>query len=262
MTGPLLAGSQFLSLRQPFTPRILATISQTLKARAPAVCVQADAEPVRARAGVLVPLCNVNDVPGILFEVRGKALRTHSGEVSFPGGRVDDTDASILNAALRETHEELGIVPERVEVLGEFGPAERTLRGDMRVWPYVGFIHHSTSRLQRPSLDTPLPSVDLEVIRSQKELTEVADVFHLPLAEIPSRIRPSFFRGHRPYNAIEVSDLAIPGRYNLQTRNSPLQSEEDDSEIGPSGDPGTKLEIWGLTGWYLTLLTRIIQGEM
>ena len=47
------------------------------------------------------------------------------------------TDASILDAALRETHEELGIVPDRVEVLGGFGPAERTLRGDMRVWPYV-----------------------------------------------------------------------------------------------------------------------------
>ncbi|KAL1747896.1 NUDIX hydrolase domain-like protein [Schizophyllum fasciatum] len=262
MSAPLLAGCQFLSLRQPFTPRILATISQTLKARAPTTCTQADKEPVRARAGVLVPLCNVDDVPGILFEVRGKALRTHSGEVSFPGGRVDDNDASILQAALRETHEELGIVPERVEVLGEFGPVERTVKGDMRVWPYVGFIHRDVS-CHQSGPDDPLPSIDLEAVREQKALAEVADVFHLPLAEIKARIRPSHFRGHRPYNPVEVSDLAIPGRYSAQTRNSPLQpSDEDDSEIGPSGDPRAKLEIWGLTGWYLTLLTRIMQGEM
>lgn len=42
-----------------------------------------------------------------------------------------------METALRETHEELGIQPERVEVLGEFGPPELTLRGDMRVWPFV-----------------------------------------------------------------------------------------------------------------------------
>ncbi|TRM65268.1 NUDIX hydrolase domain-like protein [Schizophyllum amplum] len=261
MTSPILAGSQFLSLRKPFTPRILSAISQTLKARAPAVCFPTDSEPVRGQAGVLVPLCNVNEVPGILFEVRGKALRTHSGEVSFPGGRVDDTDESIQDAALRETHEELGIVPGQVQILGEFGPFERTLRGDMRVWPYVGFIHRDIAR-PHYGPDDPLPSVDLHAIREQKALAEVADVFHLPLAEIQPRTRLSYFRGHQPYNAVNVSDLAAPGRYAAMTRNSPLQSDEDDSEMGASGDPEAKLEIWGLTGWYLTLLTRIMQGDM
>ena len=78
---------------------------------------------------------------------------------SFPGGRVDNvgiiqgvllhsnvdienhyfrsqSDASLLEAALRETHEEVGIHPDQIEVLGRFGPPELSL-GGMRVWPYV-----------------------------------------------------------------------------------------------------------------------------
>jgi len=47
------------------------------------------------------------------------------------------TDASFLDGALRETEEELGIRPEEVQVLGEIGPPEVNLRGDMRVWPYI-----------------------------------------------------------------------------------------------------------------------------
>lgn len=49
----------------------------------------------------------------------------------------EQTDASPKETALRETHEELGIQPELVDVLGEFGPPEFNLRGDMRVWPFV-----------------------------------------------------------------------------------------------------------------------------
>ena len=79
---------------------------------------------------------------------------------SFPGGRVDEvsgsenrrallgpnsdaddysllqTDETTLAAALRETQEEVGIQPDQVEILGRFGPPERSL-GGMRVWPYV-----------------------------------------------------------------------------------------------------------------------------
>ena len=47
------------------------------------------------------------------------------------------TDESFMSGALRETHEELGIDPAQIEVLGEIGPPEANLRGDMTVWPFV-----------------------------------------------------------------------------------------------------------------------------
>lgn len=72
---------------------------------------------------------------------------------SFPGGRVDEVNIyfnlrhynarrvhqgeSFFAAALRETHEELGIPPSCIEILGQIGPPEVNLRGDMNVWPYV-----------------------------------------------------------------------------------------------------------------------------
>lgn len=67
---------------------------------------------------VLLPLIEVNGEWHILYEVRSSALETQPGEVSFPGGRVEDGE-SPLQAALRETCEELGIAPEQIEYAGE-----------------------------------------------------------------------------------------------------------------------------------------------
>jgi nudix motif 8 len=50
---------------------------------------------------------------------------------------IDKTDESLMSGALRETQEELGIDPAQIEVLGEIGPPETTLLGDMTVWPFV-----------------------------------------------------------------------------------------------------------------------------
>jgi len=131
--SPRLA-SPYLSLTSPLTGRSLTSIRGALQA---ALAKQASTaqELHVANAAVLIPLCNVDNKPGILLEVRGK-LRSHSGEVSFPGGRVDNTDKSFLDAALREANEELGIQSEQVQILGEVGPPELSL-GKMRVWPYV-----------------------------------------------------------------------------------------------------------------------------
>jgi 8-oxo-dGTP pyrophosphatase MutT (NUDIX family) len=54
--------------------------------------------------------------------VRGSGLRHHTGQVSFPGGRLEHPGESIEDAALREAHEEIGVIPSDVDVLGRLTP--------------------------------------------------------------------------------------------------------------------------------------------
>ncbi|KAI0705171.1 NUDIX hydrolase domain-like protein [Cytidiella melzeri] len=256
-----------LSLTAPFTRRSLDTICSALHE----TYVEDAYDTSETHAAVLVPLCNVNNKPGILLEVRGK-LRTHSGEVSFrsfPGGRVDDTDVSILAAALRETQEEVGSHAEQVEILGRFGPPEKSLSG-LRVWPYVGFIHstrHPSPSFSKPDRDldegsdTPLPSLSLSSLVLSK--TEVAHAFHLPLSDLQSapRLHEYLFRGGSPYFAVDVSDIIR--RYasgEVVSSDGPAVSWASDpeqrDEIG--GGREGRLEVWGLTGWYLNVFMKTL----
>ena len=70
------------------------------------------------KAAVLVPLyldeCELHAV----FTKRRQDLRRHPGEISFPGGRQDDRDADLIHTAEREAHEEIGLPPDAVEILG------------------------------------------------------------------------------------------------------------------------------------------------
>ena len=68
-------------------------------------------------AAVLVPVVH-GERPGILLTKRAAKLRSHAGQVAFPGGRVERTDASVEAAALREAEEESGLHPRDVEVVG------------------------------------------------------------------------------------------------------------------------------------------------
>lgn len=70
------------------------------------------------RAAVLVPLVARGDTPTVLLTRRAEHLRAHAGQVSFPGGRAEPEDDGPTGTALREAHEEVGIEPTRVDVLG------------------------------------------------------------------------------------------------------------------------------------------------
>ncbi len=110
-------------------------------------------------AAVLVPIVD-RPQPTVLFTLRADHLPTHAGQVSFPGGRVHDDDESVIATALRETHEEVGVASDHIEVLGFLEPFN-TGTG-FSVIPVVGFVH---------------PDHTLSV-----NAGEVAEAFEVPLA--------------------------------------------------------------------------------
>ncbi|KAG2011691.1 NUDIX hydrolase [Coprinopsis cinerea AmutBmut pab1-1] len=235
-------------LTKPFTPKSLRKLGSLLDTQPIEPCAPHEA---RGNAAVLVPFCNVDNEPSILFELRARSLRSHSGEISFPGGRVDETDPSFIYSALRETKEELGIDHTKVEFLGRFGPPEYNLKGNMKVWPLVGFLH-ATDASRRIGEEEPFPSIDMDIIRQQASPDEVATAFHVPLSTFlaPSRLRSSLFRGERPYWVLDVTDI-VSQHVDVEP---PRPGRDGEDEVG-AGVEG-KIEVWGLTGWYISLLMR------
>jgi len=111
-------------------------------------------------ASVLVPIAARELAPTVIFTQRSAQLKDHSGQVSFPGGRVDAGDATPEATALREAREEIGLDPARVEVLGRM-PEYRTGTG-FRITPVVGIV-------------TPPFAL-------RAEASEVKEIFEVPLA--------------------------------------------------------------------------------
>lgn len=89
------------------------------------------------QAAVLIPIVR-RPQPGLLLTQRSIHLRKHAGQVAFPGGAVDDTDASVIAAALREAEEEVAIPPSAVEVIGVLPPVDSVT--GYQVTPVVGII--------------------------------------------------------------------------------------------------------------------------
>jgi 8-oxo-dGTP pyrophosphatase MutT (NUDIX family) len=90
-------------------------------------------------AAVLVALYVTDGELHAVFTQRREDLRRHAGEISFPGGRRDDTDSDLLFTALRETQEEIGLEPDAVNVIGALQPTP-TIATGYAVYPFVGLI--------------------------------------------------------------------------------------------------------------------------
>lgn len=104
----------------------------------------------RTRAAVVVALRDSPEPTGV-FTVRNGGLRTHAGQVSFPGGRIDAEDADEIAAALREAHEEIGLDPDAAQPLGYLDcldtvsgycvtPVVARLEADARIAPQSGEV--------------------------------------------------------------------------------------------------------------------------
>jgi len=145
-------------------------------------------------AAVLVPLVDRNGRVQLLLTQRTPHLDNHAGQISFPGGRVEEADASREETALRETEEEIGLPRSAVALLGRL-PVYDNLSG-FRITPVVGWI-------EPPFVLKPDPF-------------EVAAAFEAPLEhflETANYQRREFhFRGrHRHYMAIPYEGRYIWG---------------------------------------------------
>jgi 8-oxo-dGTP pyrophosphatase MutT (NUDIX family) len=120
-----------------------ASLSEAAETLARRLITPAEAEKLDVHgdteAAVLVPLYDWPADPGLILTERHGELRRHAGEISFPGGRRDDSDESLAGAALREAEEEIALRPTDVELVGALPPVGTFVTG-YKVFPFVGLI--------------------------------------------------------------------------------------------------------------------------
>lgn len=132
-------------------------------------------------AAVLVGLIDRGAGLHVVLTKRSSRLKHHPGQIAFPGGKVDEGDADVTAAALREAWEEVGLRPEQVEVLGHL-PAHETVTS-FTVTPVLGLIRDGFDPVAEPG--------------------EVEEVFEVPLAHLadPAHylVQSRRWRGQRRY---------------------------------------------------------------
>ena len=103
----------------------------------------------RTEAAVLVPMHGWPDNPGLIFTERRSDLSRHAGEISFPGGRRDEGE-ELVDTALREAEEEIGLSRGNVELVGALAPIG-TFVTNYKVHPFVGLIEQGLRFEPNPS---------------------------------------------------------------------------------------------------------------
>ncbi|WP_047150364.1 NUDIX hydrolase [Aneurinibacillus tyrosinisolvens] len=111
------------------------------------------------RAAVMIPLVEINGELHVLFEIRAHTLKRQPGEICFPGGKIDEADATEQDAAIRETCEELGLEREDVQIIESLG---------VLIPPHASSIYSFVGKIN-----------DHKKISPNKE--EVEEVFYVPL---------------------------------------------------------------------------------
>ena len=146
--------------------------------------ILAHEQPIRP-AAVLVPVVD-HPQPTVLLTQRSAHLNDHAGQISFPGGKIDATDASPLDTALREAEEEIGLSREFIDPIGYLDLYGTSF--GFRILPAVAWIK---------------PGFKLRINQS-----EVDDVFEVPLAFL---MNPVNHQTHsKEFRGIERSYYAMP----------------------------------------------------
>ena len=143
--------------------------------------------PPGRESAVLVLLYDRGGVPHLVLTKRTETLEHHPGQVSLPGGRPDPADEDLAMTALRETHEELGIAPESVRIVGRL-PDVPTMASGFVISPFVGV---SESPLR------PVPS--------EREIARVLEI---------------------PVVALLAADALLPAKPDILSLRYPLHGED------------------------------------
>ncbi|MBN8969854.1 MAG: CoA pyrophosphatase [Rhizobiales bacterium] len=141
-------------------------------------------KPIRP-AAVLIPVIE-RETPSVLLTTRAGHLNEHPGQISFPGGKIDRTDASPLDAALREAEEEIGLRRDFIEPLG-----------------YLDVYATSFGFRILPTLARVRPGFELAI-----NATEVDDAFEVPLAFLMDPL--NYRRGAKEFRGIPRTFYEVP----------------------------------------------------
>ncbi|MCT4798022.1 CoA pyrophosphatase [Exiguobacterium profundum] len=180
-------------------------------------------------AAVLIPLVQIDQDWHVVFEVRAHTMRQQPGEISFPGGRLEKGETPV-EAAIRETCEELEVSADKVEVVGKLRPLATPHR--QLIYPFVGIL-------------SEVPSVE--------GTDEVDHLFTVPISTL-LMIDP--FHGEMewtmsPDQNIPLDRLANAKAYEKRVikMREPFYEHED-------------YIIWGLTGKFLTQFIKRIKENV
>ena len=127
-------------------------------------------------AAVLIPLYEKEGEVHIMFTKRTQKVEHHKGQISFPGGGMHGGDRSLMDTALRETFEEIGVHPQDIEVLGELDRMG-TLTSNYLVTPFVGVIPYPYEFVVSWYEIDELVEVPLSVLLDEKNYREESQVY-------------------------------------------------------------------------------------
>ncbi|MFC0561881.1 NUDIX hydrolase [Halalkalibacter alkalisediminis] len=180
------------------------------------------------KSAVVLPLVYVDQEISILFEVRSKTLTKQPGEICFPGGKIDSTDVNPEAAAVRELHEEIGILTSKVEIVSPLDILVTPFRGI--IYPFVGTIENFE---------------DIKINRN-----EVDHVFTVPL---------SFFRHYQPQqHTMRMKFEPVEG-FPLEKIANKRAYKNRYSDFSESFYYYEDYVIWGLTARILTHFLEIMK---
>lgn len=183
------------------------------------------------RSAVLIPIIQTEGEWHILFEVRSFTLRKQPGDISFPGGRVEDSDASPLEAALRETHEELGIHPNTIKVIGELSPLITS--PSFVIYPYVA-------------------TIDNQVIQSSYNKEEVEEIFTIPI---------KWLLNYEPYSHLVKIKIIPPSDFPYEKIINGKDYQWRTREMEEWFYDYEQYTIWGLTARILKHFVEILKNK-
>ena len=137
---------------------------------------QASNKNALTRAAVLVPIILRDDGLRVLLTKRTEHLKNHAGQISFPGGRVDDTDRNVQHTALREAEEEVGLHPSHIDIIGELD--QYIVGTGYLVSPIIGMIKPPFKLIRQENEVAEIFEAPLDFLITPKNFTRYAREFN------------------------------------------------------------------------------------